>query len=387
MPASYEAGLRLVEHYLGRSSTSKQTRGVFPHLNAPPNLSAGRVIRNRSGVFTGVAAQDSSSITSHGTRPDGESFKMEAIPEDLLLPLMAFFHNKSYANNVAVAANRETGTFKFGMIDAKPDHNGAVVGVYNSAAASYNALVAMSDAYCLCLEKLYGHGNLADVDNALKIDNFVANKLTFEVQRGIDQTLDCTVEGFGRQSDELFDIVEAAWGPGINGLLSGQSVLTPDKMSMVTLSVNAVDKTSTYLDWYDGIKIELMNGLVGRDSLGFDEYNSLSTAARPSAKVTLKLAHVASDFLQALKNSYKIALTVKFANSASEYIQFKFPYLKVAESFDPTIGDVGSDVTTDVPMVAVVDTSVIVPMVEVEHKCEFDVRCNSFYAGSTLALL
>lgn len=387
MPASYEGGLRLVEHYAGRSSTNKQTRGVFPHLSAPPSLNAGRVIRNRGNIMTGVAAQDSASVTSHGTRPDNQSFKMKAIPEDMLLVLMAFFHNYAYTNTVPVSANRETGVFKYGMIDAKPDHDGAVVGTYDSAAASYNALVAMSDVYSICLEQLLGHGNLGDVDNGLKIDNFVANKLTFEVQRGTDQDLEVTVEGFGRQGDELFDIVEASWGPGINGLLSSQSIITPDKLSLVALSVNAVDKISVYDDFFDSLKIEMMSGIGPRDSLGFDEYNSLATSGRPSVKATMKFAHVASDFLQALKNNYTVALTAKFANSANEYFQLKLPLLKVAESFNPNVGDVGSDVEIEVPLVGLVDTTVTVPLVEAELKCEFDVRTNSYYSSPTLALI
>lgn len=385
MPAAYEGGLRLVEHYGGRASASKQTRGVFPHLSGAPNLSAGRVVRNRSNIMTGVAAQDHASLTSHGTRPDSQSFKMKAIPEDLLLPLMSLFHNRKYTNTVEVSNNRETGVFQFGMIDAKPDHDGAVVGVYDGAAANFNAIVAMSDVYTIALEQLYGHGNLADTDNGLQILNFLANKLMFEVQRGIDQDLEVTVEGFGRQGDELFDIAQATWGPGINGLLSSQGILTPDKLSLVALSVNGVDKISVYDDFFDSLKIELMSGIGPRDSLGFDENNSLITTGRPSGLVTMKFAHVASDFLSALKNNQKITLTVKFANSANEYIQFRFPYLKVAESFAPNVGDVGSDVDIEVPLVALVDPTVVQPLVEVEVKAEFDVRTNSFYASTTLA--
>lgn len=383
MPASYEAGLRMVEHYLGRASATKQSRGVFPHLTGAPSLSAGRVVRNRAGTITGTAAQSSSSVTSHGTRPGG-SLSIEAIPEDLLLPLMAFFHNVAYTEVTPVSSNREVGTFKFGMIDAKPDHSGAVVGAYASDAATYKELVAMSDAYTIALELLYGHGNLGDVDNGLLIDNFIANRLTFEVQRGVDQILTAAIEGFGRAGDEEFDVVEAAWGPGVNGDLSSQSVLTPDTLSLVTLEVNDVTKATVYDDWFDSLSIVLESGISGRDALGHDEWNALATEARPSARVTARFAHVASDFLTALKSGQKIELTAKFSNGANEYLQFKFPHLKVAESFDPSIGDAGSDVTIEVPMVALVDPSVALPLVEVELSTAFDVRCNSFFNAAAL---
>lgn len=385
MPGSYEGGLRIVEHYLGRASASKQTRGNFIHLPNAPSLSAGQVVRNRANVITGTAAQPASSITSHGVRPGG-SFPMECMPEDLILPLMAFFHNRVYTEVTPVSANRETGIFQFAMPDAKPDHEGIVVGTYSPAAESLNALVAMADVYSIGLEQLYGHGDIGDTNNGLSIDNFVANRLTFETARGPENVLQATIEGFGRDADPLADYAQATWGPGINGRLSSQAPFVPEDFSFEVLTVNGVSKVTAYEDWIDGIRIVLSNGLAGRDALGFDEYNALAIEGRPSVEVRLMMAHVATDFITALVSSQQVALTARFTSGA-HYLEFTFPYLKVAENFEPQVGDPGSDVTIEVPMMAVIDPDVADPQCEVELKTEFDVRCNSFYTNDSLVVI
>ena len=69
MPAGYESGLRVVEHYLGRASASKQVRGIFPSLTSAPTITVGRNVRVRDGVLTGIAAIPESAVSVHGVRP------------------------------------------------------------------------------------------------------------------------------------------------------------------------------------------------------------------------------------------------------------------------------------------------------------------------------
>lgn len=385
MPGSYEGGLRIVEHPLGRASATKQTRGNFISMPSAPSLSSGQVVRNRSNVITGTASQPASSITSHGKRPGG-SFLMECMPEDLILPLMAFFHNRKYTEVTPVAANRETGIFQFAMPDAKPDHEGIVVGTYTPTAESLLALVSMADVYSIGLEQLYGHGDLGDTNNGLSIDNFVASRLTFDTSRGPENVLQCTVEGFGRAADPLADFAQASWGPGMNGRLSSQAPLVPEDFSFEVLTVNGVSKVSVYEDWIDGIRIVLGNGLAGRDALGFDEYNALAIDARPSVEVRLMMAHTAVDFITALVSSQQVAITARFT-SGTNYLEFTLPYLKVAENFEPQVGAPGSDVTIEVPMMGVVDPDVSDPQCEVELRTDFDVRTNSFYNNNSLVAI
>jgi hypothetical protein len=388
MPAGYEGGLRIVENHLGRASASKQVRGNFPKLAAAPSLNAGRVIRKRDGIVTGSAAMTQGAITAHGVRPSGE-FQVFATPEDMLLPMMAFFHNRKYTVVEAQGVSpdkTEIGTFQYGMVDSKPDHEGIVIGTYNDAAANYAAQVAMSDAYSISLERLYGHGDLGDTDNGLSIDNFVVNRVLIESQRGIDQSVLVTFGGFGRAADEQADFAEATWGPGLNGDLSTQSILTPDKVTLQLLDVNSVDKISVYDDWMDSISIEMVNGLAGRDALGFDEFNALATEGRPGVKVKLGMAHVASDFLAAMIAGQKIALTARFSNSANERMDVILPNLRIAEGFAPNPGDANSDASLEVPLEGTVDTTVASPLAEVSITTEFDVRTNTYFSSTSLSV-
>lgn len=386
MPGSFEAGLRITEHYLGRDNVAQQARGNFVHLPSAPSLSAGRVVRNRSGVITGVYAQDAASVSSHGVRPAG-SFPMECMPEDLVQVLMSFFHNREYTEVTPASANRAVGTFKYAMPDAVPDHTGIVVGTYSPTAESLLARVSIADAYTIALELLYGHGHLGDTNNGLALYNWITNELTFESSRGPENVLQATVGGFARDADVAPDFAQTTWGPGLNGGLSAQNPFVPEVFSFELLTVNGVDKISVYEDWMDGIRITMRSGLAGRDALGHDEYNTLTVDNRPSAEVRLMMAHVGSDFITALTNSQKIGLTVKYTTGANEYLQFKFPYMKIAENFDPSIGAPGSDVSIEVPLIALLDLSADDALVEVELRTSFDVRTNSFYGSSSLAVI
>lgn len=396
MPSGYEAGLRIVEHYGGRGSANKQTRGIFPSINAQPEIRPGRVIRNRSGLFTGTAAQGEGSVTAHGVRPTA-SFPMDAIPEDILPVLMAFFHNVEYTVVTPNAGRTgspptgfttpytEVGTFKFGMIDARPDAEGAVVGVYDPDAVTYPALVAVSDLYSIGLEWLYGHGDLGDTDNGVSIDNFVANMLRFEVQRGPDQVLSLAVEGFGRDANELADFGEASWGPGINGKLSTQAVFCPDTFTLQALTINAGDVKATWEDWLDSFTLELGNGLVGRDPLGASGFTSVGTGGRPSAALRLGVGHIDPGFITAMVNAQKITTTLRFSNGANETMDIVLPNLKVSEEFVPNVGGVDSDITAEIPMVGLIDPETASPLVEIDVTTEFDVRTLSFFRSTTLA--
>lgn len=392
MPGGFESGLRLVEHYAGRASVTKQTRGVFPTLSSGPEINIGRAIRNAENRITGTAAQAANTISVHGTFPTA-SITMDSRPEDMILPLMSFFHNRKYTvisqgsggPSSYATPWTETGTFQFGMLDAKPDHSGAVIGVYDDAAGNYNGVVAMSDVYSIGLEYLYGHGDLGDTDNAAFIENFVANMIRFEVTRGMDNYLNFTFAGFGRSGDEVSDVVEASWGPGINGNFSDQSVLTPEDMVLSVLKLNSADVSSTYEPWLDSLTIEMTNGIDGRDALGFDEFNALSTAGRPSVTGTIGMSHISSEFLDALVGGHKFELTVEFTNGTDQDLTITLPYCKLHEGFNPTSGDVGADVTMEVPFRAVIDPSVAKALVEVKLDTIFDVRTNSFFLATTLA--
>jgi len=392
MPGGFESGLRLVEHYLGRASATKQTRGVFPTLSSGPEINIGRAIRNAENRITGTAAQAANTVSVHGTFPTA-SITMDARPEDMILPLMSFFHNRKYtviSQGTGGPSSystpwTETGTFQFGMLDAKPDHTGAVIGVYDDGAASYNEQVEMSDVYSIGLEYLYGHGDLGDADNAAFIENFVSNMIRFEVTRGIDNYLLFTFAGFGRTGDEVADVVEATWGPGTNGNYSDQSVLTPEDMTLTTLKLNSADVSSTFEPWLDSLTIEMTNGIEGRDALGFDEFNALATAGRPSVTGTIGMSHISSEFLDALAAGQKFELTVEFTNGTNQDLTITLPYCKFHESFNPTSGDVGADVTLEAPFRAVIDPSVVKPLAEVQLDTLFDVRTNSFFLATTLA--
>jgi len=393
MPGGYESGLRLVEHYSGRDNANKQTRGIFPTLSSAPEINVGRAIRNAENRITGTAAQAAHTISVHGTFPTA-SVTMDARPEDVILPLMAFFHNRDYTVITPGATGTggeytspytEVGTFQFGMLDAKPDYNGAVIGTYDGAAATYNEVVTMSDVYSIGLEYLYGHGDLGDSDNAAFIENFVANMIRFETARGIDNYLLFTFSGFGRSGDEVADVTEAAWGPGVNGSFSSQSVLTPEDLTLTLMELNDVDVAAKFAPWLDSLTIEMTNGIDGRDALGYDEYNALATAGRPSVTGTIGMGHVDGDFLDALKNGYKFELTVTFSSGTNENIKITLPYCKLHENFNPTSGDVGADVTLEVPFRAVIDPDVAKSLVEVEVDTVFDVRTNSFFNATTLA--
>lgn len=393
MPGSYEGGLRLVEHYAGRAAATKQTRGVFPTLSSAPDMNVGRVVKNASNRLTGTAAQTAATVSHHGVRPTA-TFNMDVKPEDVLLPLMSFFHNRKYtvvtpgtgSPSAYASPYTEIGTYQFAMIDAKPDASGAVIGTYDDAAASYKEQVAMSDVYSIGLEFLYGHGDLGNSNNALFIENFVANEITFQVDRGIDQFAQMTVAGFGRDGDEVASVTEAAWGPGVNGSYSSQNVMSPDEATITVLSLNSVDKLSTFSSVLDGLTITMNNGLGGRDALGSAELNGLTTEGRPTVSGSLRMAHVAGDFLTALKNGHKFELTVQFYTGTNEYVTIELPYLKLHESFAPQAGDAeGGDVSLEVPFMAVIDPAVVKPLVEVEVSTTFDVRTNSFFLSDTLA--
>jgi hypothetical protein len=373
----------MVEHYAGRDAATKQAQGVFPTLSSAPEINVGRAIRNAENRITGTAAQAANTISVHGTFPTA-SVTMDARPEDLILPLMSFFHNRDYTvisqgtggPSSYTTPYTETGTFEFGMLDAKPDYNGAVVGTYDAAAGTYNELVEMSDVYSIGLEYLYGHGDLGDADNAAFIENFVSNMIRFETTRGIDNYLLFTMAGFGRTGDEVGDVVEASWGPGVNGSYSSQSVLTPEDMTLTLLKLNSVDKSAVFGPWLDSLTIEMVNGIDGRDALGYDEFNALATAGRPSVTGTIGMGHVDPSFLTALQLGHKFELTVEFTNGTNQ---------DLTESFNPTSGDVGADVTLEVPFRAVVDPAVASPLVEVTLDTLFDVRTNSFFLSTTLA--
>jgi hypothetical protein len=382
----------MVEHYLGRASATKQVRGVFPTLSGAPEINVGRAIRNAENRITGTAAQAASTVSVHGTFPTA-SIPIDARAEDMILPLMSFFHNRKYTVVTPGAGSptfttpwTEVGTYQFGMLDAKPDHIGAVMGVYDDGAATYNEQVEMADVYSIGLEYLYGHGDLGDADNAAFIENFVANMLRFEVQRGMENYLNFTFSGFGRSGDEVEDIVEAAWGPGINGNFSDQPVLTPEDMTLTTLELNSGDVSSTYGPFLDSLTIEMVNGISGRDALGYDENNALATAGRPSVTGTIGMAHVGSDFLDALVGGLKFEIEVVFSGGTNQDLTIKLPYCKLHESFNPTSGDVGADVTLEVPFRAVIDPTVVAPLVEVQLDTVFDTRTNSFFRATTLAL-
>lgn len=392
MPAGYESGLRFVEHYAGRAVATKQTRGTFPALSSAADVNPNRVIRNASNRLTGTAAQHQSTITAHGVRPTA-SIPMDVKTEDLLLPLMSFFHNVLYTEGTQGTGGpaayttpwTEQGLFQFGMLDAKPDHVGAVVGVYDDAAATYKETVAMSDAYSIGIEQLYGHGDLDDSDNAVFIENFVANKLTWSVESGIDQYLQLTVEGFGRDGSELEDVTEAAWGPGVNGSISDLPVLTPDTASFTTVELNEVDVASTFTDWFDGLTIEMMSGLAGRDALGADSFNALKTEGRPSVTGTIRMGHISAEFLTALVNAHKFELVVSFINSATDKVTITLKNLRLGEGFTPNIEGADSDVNIEVPFVGVVDPEEIYSLCEVAVETTFDVRTVSFFLSPTLA--
>jgi len=246
--------------------------------------------------------------------------------------------------------------------------------------------VEMSDVYSICLEYLYGHGDLGDTDNAVFIENFVSNMIKFEVTRGIDNYLLFTFAGFGRSGDEVTDVVESAWGPGINGSYSDQSVLTPEDMVLTTMKLDSVDVSSTFEPWLDSLTIEMTNGIDGRDALGQSEFNALATSGRPSVSGTIGMGHVSGEFLDALKAGHKFELVLEFTNGTNQDLTITLPYCKLHESFNPTSGDVGADVTLEVPFRAVVDPDVANALVEVKLDTIFDVRTNSFFLATTLAL-
>lgn len=385
MPAGYEGGLRLVEHYLGRASATKQTRGIFPAVQGAPDINTGRIIRNANDRLTGTAAQHKSTVTAHGVRPQ-VSIPMDCKPEDMLLPLMAFFHNRKYTQTEVPSGNIEEGTYQFAMLDAKPDHEGVVVGVYDDGAANYKAQVAMADVFSIGVEWLHGHGDLGDTDNGINIDNFVANEIVIATDQGPDNFVNMTLKGFGRDADETADFAEATWGPGINGDISDQAVLTPDKAVISVLDVNAGDVLATYQDWIDGFTITMKNGLDGRAAVGFDEFNAMLTVGRPEVQVSLRMAHVGSDFLTALKNAQDLALTIKMSNNVStEFVQLEFPLLRIMENFTPAPGGADSDVTVEIPLQGLIDDSVVAPLVEVTVQTPFDIRTNSYNDNASLA--
>lgn len=386
MPAGYEGGLRLVEHYLGRSSATKQTRGFFPCVSEAPTIDPGRVVRNYPGRLTGTAAQVASTVSTHGVRPT-VVLPLDAKPEDMLLPLMAFFHNRKYTQTTPPGSGlyRELGLFQFGMPTGMPDHTGVVVGDFDPDGATYNDLVTLADIYSFGVEWLHGHGHLGDTDNGASVDNVVVNKLIFDVQRGVEQYLKFTAEGFGRDADELEDLAVATWGAGINGDISTQALLTPDKVSFTTFELNDVDVASTWTDWIDALTIEAVSGIGGRDPLGADSWSSLETQGRPALSGSITVAHVDPGFLEAVKEGYKFAFTAKFTNSANEYVTLTCPYLKFHESFTPDGGDVNRDVTGTIPFIGVIDTAVASPLFQVDVKTLWDVRTLSF-DGASLAV-
>ncbi len=301
---------------------------------------------------------------------------------------MGFFHNVNVTGAPATpvaSPYRASGVqFEFGMLDARPDHTGAIVGSYNPAAGSYGALVTMSDAYTIGLEWLYGHGDLGDADNGISIDNCIVNRLAFECARGADQVLQVTAEGFGRDANELADYTAAGWGPGINGSLSTQTVFAPDTFSLQTLTINAGDVTATFTDWMDSISVEMTNGISGRDNLGSDGFGSVLTDGRPQVNCTLGMAHVDPGFLTAMVNNQKIVATLRFANGASQILDIVLPNLRVTEEFAANSGDANSDIDIQVPMIGVVDPDVSSPLVEVDLTTDFDVRTVSFWDSTTL---
>ncbi len=389
MPGAYESGLRMVEHHLGRNNPAKQTRGQYPTV-VSFNVGTGRVVRNAANRITGTASQSQSSVTAHGVRPEGE-FVLDGRVEDLIMPLMAFFHNRKYTQITAPTPPTnytEVGTFEFGMIDAKPDNSGIVVGTFNPASPDFKGLVAMSDVYTMGLEFLYGHGDLGDTSNGREILNFIANRLVFNVERGIDQWLSVTIGGFGRDADEVASFAEATWGPGTAaGDSSSQTVLTPDEMTVELMELNAIDVKSTFQPWLDSLSVELISGISGRDALGADSFSGLAITGRPSLSGSVSMGHVSSEFLDAMKNGHQFALTVRFTGpAANQFLEIKMPNLRMVEGFDPTVGDPGSDVTLEVPFVGVVDPTVAVPLVHVTAETAFDSRVVSFQDGTSLAL-
>ena len=392
MPAGYESGLRVVEHYLGRASASKQDRGIFPSLTSAPTITVGRNVRVRDGVLTGIAAIPESAVSVHGVRPT-YSVQMDGIAEDMVPFLMSFFHNSNYTVLAAGAGTptfttpfTEVGQFEFGMLDSRPDHTGAIVGTYDPAAGTYGELVTMSDAYTIGLEWLYGHGDLGDTDNGISIDNCITNKLMFECSRGADSVLQITADGFGRTANELADYVAATWGPGINGSLTTQKVFAPDTFSLAALTINAGDVVATFTDWMDSVSVEMTNGINGRDNLGSDEFGSLLTDGRPSVTATLGMSYVDPGFLTAMVNNQKIVCTLRFSNGANETLDIVLPNMRVTEEFAANSGDASSDIDVQIPLVGVVDVGVASPLVEVDLKTVFDVRTNSHFRDSTLAL-
>lgn len=390
MPGGYESGLRIVEHYLGRGSATKQTEGQFIQMSAAPDLNVGRLIRNAANRMTGTAAQAQSTITSHGVRPTG-TVNMDAKPAELIMPLMSLCNAYKYTVITAYAGPGppydETGTFLFALPDAKPDSTGAVVGTYNDAAADYNSLVAISDVYSFGIELLYGHGDLADTGSGLTIDNFVVNQMTLTTDRGPDNFVEVVFSGFGRDGDEAANLTEAGWGVGINGVLSTQPVLTPDKASFTLLELNDVDVSGTWSNWMDGITIEMGNGLGGHDSLGFDSFNVLETAGRPFCRGTVRMTHVDPGFLIALKNAQKFEFTALMDNGSNDdgKLQIKVSNARFTQGFAPDIPGPDGDITAEIPWEAVVDPTVALPPVEISLTTQFDVRTSSFFASTTLA--
>lgn len=388
MPAGYESGLRVVEHYLGRANATKQTRGVFPSVTSAPTITAGRNIRVRDGVLTGIAAIPESAVSVHGVRPTF-SVQFDGIAEDMLPFLMGFFHNVNVTGApVAPVASpyRASGVqFEFGMLDARPDHTGAIVGAYDPAAGTYGGLVTMSDVYTFGMEWLYGHGDLGDTNNGISIDNCVVNRLAFECQRGADQVLQITADGFGRDANELADYAAASWGPGVNGSLSTQTVFAPDTFVLQALTINAGDVVATFQDFMDSISVEMTNGISGRDNLGSDGFGSLLTDGRPQVNCTLGMSHVDPGFITAMVNNQKITATLRFANGGSQILDIVLPNMRVTEEFAANAGDANTDIDIQVPLVGVVDADTASPLVEVDLTTDFDVRTVSFWDSTTLA--
>jgi hypothetical protein len=338
-------------------------------------------------VLTGIAAIPESAVSVHGVRPS-YSVQFDGIPEDMLPFLMSFFHNVQVtgaATPPVVSPYIDNATFQFGMLDARPDHTGAIVGAYNSASGTYGGLVTMGDAYTMGLEWLHGRGDLGDTDNGIEIDNCITNRLLFECERGADSVLQVTADGFGRTANELADYSAAGWGPGVNGALSTQTVFAPDTFSLQTLTINAGDVTATFSDWMDSISVEMTSGVNGRDNLGSDGFGSLLTDGRPSVNVSLGMAHVDAGFITAMVNNQKIVATLRFSNSGTETLDIVLPNLRVTEEFSPNSGDANSDIDIVVPMTGVVDADVASPLVEISLQTDYDVRTNSFWNSTTLA--
>jgi len=391
MPAGYESGLRVVEHYLGRANATKQPRGVFPSITSAPTITAGRNIRVRDGVLTGIAAIPESAVSVHGVRPTF-SVQFDGIPEDLPPFLGAFFHNVQVTNPPTAPVPspfRVTSTFKYGMLDSRPDHTGVVMGDYDPAAVAYSDLVAIADLYTIGLEWLYGRGDLGDTSNGISIDNCVVNRLAFECQRGADQVLQVTAEGFGRAANEIEDYAAASWGPGVNGTLSTQAVLSPEDFTFQLLEINTVDKAAVFTDWMDSISVEMTSGISGRDNLGSDVFGSILTDGRPQANCTLGFSHIDPSFLTAMVNNQAIEVTARFSDGAGQILDIKFPNLRVTEEFAPNSGDANTDIDVQVPMVAVVnpDAATKVPLVEVSLTTEYDARHFSYWGQNTISSL